>query len=66
MVTGCTNFCTSTLTRHQESNAHTKAIEKLQLQKHLKKAVKIWRLKTKKHSEQIKLQGGTCFKEKKK
>ena len=40
MVTGCTNFRTSTLTRHQESNAHTQAIEKLQLQKHFKKAVK--------------------------
>ena len=58
MMTGCTNFRTSTLTRHQESNAHTKAIEQLQLQKHFKKAVKMLRPKMKKHSQHIKLQGG--------
>ena len=40
MVTGCSNFKTTTLTRHQDSNAHSRALEKLQMQKHFKKAVK--------------------------
>ncbi|KAJ8303281.1 hypothetical protein KUTeg_019677 [Tegillarca granosa] len=38
-VTGCKNFRTSTLTRHESSKSHTTALKNLQLQIHFKKCV---------------------------